>query len=225
MVSDLEWPISQQLDLEATALLAIDMQIDFLGKGGWFDRIGVDVAPTRVAIEPLGKLLEYCRSNSIRVIHTREAYRPCGGDVSENIKWRTSHSGFAYGDPTPCGRVLTRGEGGWEIIPELAPLENEWVIDKPAKSAFWGTDLEYGLRTLGIQNLIICGVTTDVCTQSTLRDAADLGFDCILASDAAAASKTENHDAYIKLLSSPSSGVAPIKKVDEIIERLEGLSG
>lgn len=220
MQEKLDWPLIAPLDLAATALIAIDMQVDFVAKDGWFDQLGIDLEPTRVAIEPLAELMEYCRASEVRVIHTRESYRPGGWDIAGNVKWRSGNSGLGYGEIGKSGRVLTRGETGWEIIPELAPLPTEWVIDKPGKSAFWGTDLDSGLRTIGIRNLIISGVTTDVCVQTTLRDAADLGYDCVLASDACAASKSQNHSNYIELLHSPTCSVAPIAAVKAIIERL-----
>jgi nicotinamidase-related amidase len=207
--SSLGWPLTSALSLQSTALLAIDMQVDFIGKDGWFDQLGIDLAAARSAIIPLQNLMSTCRELGIRVVHTRESYRACGGDIAANIRWRTRRSGIAYGQESKCGKVLTRDNPGWEIIEELQPLPHEWIVDKPGKSSFWGTDLEQGLQNLGIEHLIITGVTTDVCVQTTLRDAADLGFDCILASDAAAASKAENHDAYLELLSSPFSSATP----------------
>lgn len=219
MQSDLDWPLVGSQNCDATALLVIDMQVDFVGPGGWFDQIGVSIEPSRRAIAPLARLMQTFRQRGITLIHTRESYRKGGWDIAGNAKWRSGNSGLAYGSLGKSGSVLTRGEAGWQIIPELAPSPDEWVIDKPGKSAFWGTDLDSGLRAQGITNLVISGVTTDVCVQTTLRDACDLGYDCILATDACAASKTQNHEDYLELLSTLPCSVAPMASVDSIIEK------
>lgn len=222
MDSTFPWPVLGSFDPNRTALLAIDMQVDFVGPGGWFDQLGIPLDAARSAIAPMGRLLSACRRLGIRVVHTRESYRPGAYDVADNICWRTTQSGLPYGSPgRDGGRILTRGEPGWELIDELAAEPDEWVVDKPGKSAFWGTSLEHGLRTAGITQLIVGGVTTDVCVQTSFRDAADLGFDVLLASDACAASKASNHDSYLDLLRHPASAVGPLVETDALIAFLE----
>src|SRR5579863_1273631 len=164
------------------ALLIIDMQRDFLEPGGFGEMLGNDVSLLRCTIVPNQKLLAAWRSKGWQVMHTREGHRPDLGCLPPAKKVR-GRSPTCIGDPGPMGRILVRGEAGHDIIPELAPAPGEPVVDKPGKGAFYATDLEPMLRGRGIAQLFVCGVTTEVCVNTTVREANDRGFDCLVLED------------------------------------------
>jgi nicotinamidase-related amidase len=192
-------PSTLVVELDHVALIIIDMQRDFLEPGGFGETLGNDVTLLKAAVPPLRSVLEAARQTKMLVIHTREGHRPDLSDAPRH-KVERGEPSMRIGAPGPMGRILVRGEPGHDIIPELYPMLGEPVIDKPGKGAFYQTDLELILKNREIDTLLVCGVTTEVCVNTTVREANDRGFRCIVIGDCCASYFPEFHAAGLAMI-------------------------
>ena len=205
------------------AVIMIDMQRDFLEPNGYLAAMGYDVDKVRSAIQPASRLLDLARGAKLTVIHTRQGFRPDLAEVPAHTLARIKAGTSAIGKAGPLGRFLIRGEQGFEIISELQPLESEFVVDKSGNGAFWGTDLASILAANEIHSLILAGVTTDVCVHSTLREAIDRGFECLLVSDACASGDPKAHRAALDMVvveDGVFGVVADVEAVDKALSQV-----
>jgi nicotinamidase-related amidase len=214
------FPYNGDLRPQNTAVLVIDMQMDFCGYGGWADTAGANMNVMRAPIEGHRKVLRAARENGFHVVYTREGHRADGSDLMEVKQFRLRRTGAGVGDRTELGRVLIRGEPGWEIVPELTPEPDEPIVDKPGSGAFYSTELEHILRRRGVRNLIIMGVTTEVCVNTTLREASDRGFDNLLLEDCCAATVSELHQAAVEMVRSPDSIFGAVSSSDKFVQAI-----
>lgn len=193
-------PYAYSYSPATAALLIIDMQNDFCSSGGFGELLGNDISATRAIIPTVQKVLAAARSQGMLVIHTREGHLPDLSDCPPSKLARSRKQGAGIGDPGPMGRILIRGERGHDIVPELAPISGEIVVDKPGKGAFYRTELDELLHARGITHLIVCGVTTHVCVSTTVREANDRDYQCVVLSDGTAAFDAADHEAALNMI-------------------------
>lgn len=214
------WPHDGDLRASDTALVIVDMQRDFCDLGGYVASMGYDLAPIRAIVPRLVALRDAVAAWGGLVIYTREGHRPDLSDLPTLKAWRSRQAGVEIGTAGPLGRVLVRGEEGFQIIPELAPRVHEIVVDKSGYSAFYGTDLDRVLTVNGVRRLILAGVTTDVCVHSTLRSAVDRGYECLLVDDACAATVPEHHRAAIGTVKTEGGIFGAVADTDAVCRAL-----
>jgi nicotinamidase-related amidase len=204
-----------------SALIVIDMQRDFLDPGGYAATAGLDVTALRRPIPSIRMLLDHARRCDMLVVHTREGHRPDLSDCPPAKMARSRMAGAEIGSAGPLGRLLVRGEQGHDIIDELQPLFGEPVVDKPGYGAFHQTDLAQILQARGIRQLFICGVTTEVCVHSTLREATDRGYECVLVADACGSAHPALHDAAMQMVAVEGGIFGRVADTRTVIAELE----
>jgi nicotinamidase-related amidase len=216
-------PYPFEFDPAHAALLIIDMQRDFLEPGGFGAMLGNDVAQLRRTIEPNRRLLAAWRAAGLPVMHTREGHRPDLADLPPAKKIR-GRGATRIGDPGPMGRILVRGEPGHDIIAELYPEPGEPVIDKPGKGAFFATDLHAILQNRGITQLVVTGVTTEVCVNTTVREANDRGYDCLVPEDCVGSYFPEFQDMGLKMIKAQGGIFGWVGRGADVIAALAGIA-
>src|ERR1700753_4346997 len=214
-------PEPLSVDLDKSALVIIDMQRDFLEPGGFGAALGNDVSRLQAAVEPCRQVLDAARRVGVLVIHTREGHRPDLTDAPPH-KVERGDPATRIGAPGPMGRILVRGEPGHDIIPELYPLPSEPVIDKPGKGAFFATDLHAILQNLGIQKLVVTGVTTEVCVNTTVREANDRGYDCLVPEDCVGSYFPEFQEMGLKMIKAQGGIFGWVTSSEQVLKAIGG---
>ena len=214
-------PTPIAVDIGRCALVIIDMQRDFLEPGGFGEALGNDVSQLRKIVAPLRALLGAARDAGLTVIHTREGHRPDMTDAPRAKVERGAPS-MRIGDRGPMGRILIRGEVGHDIIPELYPVAGEPVLDKPGKGAFYQTDLDLMLRNRGVETLLVCGVTTEVCVHTTVREANDRGYRCIVVGDCCGSYFPEFHEVGLRMIAAQGGIFGWVADSGAVIGALKG---
>ena len=214
------WPYNGDLRPENTALIIIDMQTDFCGVGGYVDKMGYDLSLTRAPIEPIKRLLAAMRAKGYHIIHTREGHRPDLTDLPANKRGARARSAPGSAIPVPAAACWCAASPAGRSFPDLAPLPGEPIIDKPGKGSFCATDLELMLRLRGIENIVLTGITTDVCVHTTMREANDRGFECVLIEDCCAATDKSNHDHALKMIKMQGGVFGAVASSTELIGAL-----
>jgi biuret amidohydrolase len=217
------WPFDGSVDTAKVALINIDWQVDFCGPGGYVDRTGYDLSLTRAGLPATAAMLAHARATGMLVIHTREGHSPDLSDLPANKRWRSAQIGAEIGSAGPTGRILVRGEPGWEIVPEVAPIPGEVLVDKPGKGAFYATNLDLVLRTHAVTHIILTGITTDVCVHTTMRDANDRGYECLVVSDATGATDYANHLAALNMITMQGGVFGAHAPSTAVVEALEAM--
>lgn len=212
-------PYDFEFDPATAALVIIDMQRDFVYKGGFGEALGNDTSRLLRAVPPTERVLQAARRTGVFVVHTREGHRSDLSDLPRAKKLR-GHLKVGIGDPGPMGRILVRGELGHDIVDELKPAPGEPVVDKPGKGAFYATDLDTILRTRRIQQLIVCGVTTEVCVHTTVREANDRGYDCLVLEDCVASYFPEFQEVGIKMIKAQGGIFGWVSDSKRVLEAL-----
>jgi nicotinamidase-related amidase len=207
------------IEVDRTAVVMIDMQRDFLLPGGFGEALGNDVSRLSAAVRPCAQLLEVARAKRMLVVHTREGHRPDMSDAPP-AKVERGAPKMRIGAAGPMGRILIRGEPGHDIVSELSPKAGEPVVDKPGKGAFYATDLQSILQNKGIENLIVCGVTTEVCVHTTVREANDRGYRCIVPGDCCASYFQEFHDVGLRMIKAQGGIFGWVSDSKRVLEAL-----
>lgn len=214
-------PYPFELELAHCALLIIDMQRDFLEPGGFGEALGNDVSKLRGVIGPIRGLLAVWRQAGLLAVHTREGHRQDLADLPQS-KWRRGNAAKRIGDIGPMGRILIRGEDGHDIIPELYPQRGEPIIDKPGKGAFWSTDLHAILQHRAVRQLIVTGVTTEVCVNTTVREANDRGYECLVLEDCCGSYFQDFHQAGLRMIAAQGGIFGWVARSAQLLEALHG---
>jgi nicotinamidase-related amidase len=214
-------PYEYGLDPSTTALVIIDMQRDFLEPDGFGELLGNDVSLLAALVEPIAAVLEAARSHGLMVVHTREGHRPDLADCPPS-KLARGRLEMGIGSPGPKGRILVRGEYGHDIVDELTPAPGEVVLDKPGKGSFYATDLELMLRNRGVKSLIVTGVTTEVCVHTTVREANDRGFECLVLEDCVGSYFPEFHQVGLKMIAAQGGIFGWVAPSSDLLAALAG---